>query len=145
MRSYTQLIDRLKVLAATDLDTIASVGQYPIYHLSLQGSTSSRCRVLLTAGVHGDEPGGVEAVLHLLENGRALDLTSFDFTIVPCVNPHGYVHDARENAAGDDINRSFERDDVAEVALVKDLLRDRPIDCFVDFHEDWEAKGFISL
>jgi len=141
LRSYDQLEQRLNALSSIDLSSIGSIGAYPLYRVALENSGASRT-ILLTAGVHGDEPAGIEAVLHLLENERSEILEQFSFLIVPCVNPNGYVHNTRENGEGIDINRSFETDDVDEVRLIKDLLQGQQVDCFVDLHEDWEATGF---
>lgn len=141
-RSYAQIVQRLDALPAVDLQVVGTVGEYPIHRISLPGSGEKSRKMLLTAGVHGDEPAGIEAVLHLLESESRTMLKDFSLTIVPCVNPSGYVDNTRENRQGADINRSFEEDSVAEVRLIKDLLQGQQIDCFVDLHEDWEAKGF---
>lgn len=142
MRSYSQLIQRLNALSSVDLHIIGAVGEYPIHRISLPNASAKSPNILLTAGVHGDEPAGVETVLHLLESQECEILAPFSFTIVPCVNPSGYVDNTRANRQGADINRSFEEDGVAEVRLIKDLLQGQQIDCFIDLHEDWEAKGF---
>jgi protein MpaA len=141
-RNYAQFVQRLDALPSIDLSTIGLIGEYPVHCISLKNSREKTCKILLTAGVHGDEPAGVEAVLHLLENERSELLEQFSFAIVPCINPSGYVHNTRENGQGADINRSFEEDHVNEVHLIKDLLQGQQIDCFVDLHEDWEATGF---
>lgn len=142
MRSYSQLIQRLDALPSVDLHVIGAVGEYPIHRISLPNASEKSHTILLTAGVHGDEPAGIETVLHLLESEECEILAPFSFTIVPCINPSGYVDNTRENRQGADINRSFEEDSVAEVRLIKDLLQGQQIDCFIDLHEDWEAKGF---
>jgi len=108
----------------------------------LQGSAAAACKILLTGGVHGDEPGGVEAALRFVEGGHREWLEHFSFSVVPCVSPTGYVRNTRENHEGVDLNRAFEEGNAAEVRLVKDLLRNIHAGCFVDFHEDWEAKRF---
>ena len=55
--------------------------------------------MLLTGGVHGDEPSGVETLLRWLEtpipSGAGLE-----FFVLPCVNPVDYDRGIREN--GDD-------------------------------------------
>ena len=91
--------------------------------------------MLLTSGVHGDEPAGIEAVLRFLESAPST-YPGFEFVVVPCVNPTGYVRSTRENIRGVDINRPFEADDEEEVRIIKDLLKGECFDCHVDFHED---------
>ncbi len=124
------------------MQVIGSVGEYPIHRLALSNNREKSHKILLSAGVHGDEPAGVEAVLRLLESEQREMLEPFSFTIVPCVNPSGYVDNTRANRQGADINRSFEEGSVAEVRLLKGLLEGQQIDCFIDLHEDWEAEGF---
>ncbi len=143
-RNYTQLSHRLEALSgsAIRVETAGSIEEYPLHVVHLQENADASCTILLTAGVHGDEPAGVEAALRFLEQDQADLLQHFAFCVVPCINPTGYVRNTRENSRGADINRSFEADQVPEAEIVKELLRGRQFDCFIDFHEDWEAKGF---
>ena len=69
-------------------------------------------------------------------------LQVFDFLILPCINPYGYVHNTRENSEGVDINRSFESDNTPEAVIVKRILHGRRFDLFIEFYEDWEFSGF---
>lgn len=63
--------------------------------------------ILVTAGVHGNEPAGVDAAMRFLsEHVRAYD-GRCRIVLLPCVNPSGYEAATRENAAGIDVNRSF--------------------------------------
>ena len=141
-RSHDQVARRVGALANRDrtVETIGMIGGHPV-HL-IRAGHPRRLRLLLTGGVHGDEPAGVEAVLRFVEEDMDSWLGQVEFTAVPCVNPVGYVLDTRENGAGDDINRSFEGGDVPEVQLVKRVLEGCRVDAFVDCHEDWEASGF---
>jgi len=143
-RSYTGVSQRIEALSNQKIhvETVGSIGPYPVYHVLLRGDTDAPHRILLTAGVHGNEPSGVEAVLRFLEKDHGDLLNHFEFSIIPCVNPEGYVQDTRENGQGVDINRAFEEDNVAEVQIVKNLFSENQADCFLDFHEDWEATGF---
>ena len=129
-------------LADMEMDTAGFVGDYPIYCIRLGGDPRGRKRVLLSAGVHGDEPAGPEAVLAFLERNPAYLLRHFTFLILPCVNPFGYVHNRRENREGEDINRSFSEAGVREGEIVRRILKGKRFDLYVDFHEDWEATGF---
>jgi hypothetical protein len=97
--------------------------------------------VLLTAGVHGDEPAGPWALLALVR-GDLLD-PHFRYEIWPCTNPSGYVARTRANAQGHDVNRSFhDGGTTAEArAIVAATARSR-FALAVDFHEDFEADGF---
>ena len=87
------------------------VGGYQIW--GIRAGRPRRLRVLLTGGVHGDEPAGVEAVLGFVEEDMSPWLEQVEFTVVPWVNPVGYVRDTRDNGDGADINRSFENGECA--------------------------------
>lgn len=143
-RDFDRLTRRLEALDLPDMEmeTAGIVDGYPIYCIRLGGDPCGRKRVLLSGGVHGDEPAGLEAVLAFLERNPAPQLRSFTFLILPCVNPWGYVHNTRENSAGDDINRSFSKPQVPEGEIARQILKGMRFDLYVDFHEDWEATGF---
>ena len=141
MRDYTEITKRLKNLAVP-IEHIGTAHNYPIHRIRLTASTPTPQRVLITGGVHGDEPAGVEAVLQFLARDNTALLKNFSFVIIPCINPYGYVHDTRETRDGIDINRSFETDNIVEVAIVKKALGQTQFSFAIDFHEDYEAAGF---
>ena len=135
------IINRLEQLDLP-MNKIGTAHDYPIYQICLESSANVPKNILITGGVHGDEPAGVEAVLQFLERDNTELLKQFAFVVIPCVNPSGYVHDTRENRDGVDINRSFETDEVSEVAIVKKALGETQFSLAIDFHEDYEATGF---
>lgn len=141
MRDYSDIVNRLNDLKLP-LDLIGTIHDYPIYQICLESSTNAPKNILITGGVHGDEPAGVQAVLQFLARDNTELLKRFSFVVIPCVNPYGYVHDTRENRDGLDINRSFETEEVSEVAIVKKALGQTQFSLAIDFHEDYEAKGF---
>lgn len=146
MRDYTEITERLKRLDVPVklLGTIHVKENInsPIHQIHLASSVQAPRRVLITGGMHGDEPAGVEAVLQFLERDNTTLLKNFSFLVIPCINPYGYVHNTRETLDGIDINRAFETDDVAEVAIVKKALGQTQFSLAVDFHEDYDATGF---
>ena len=141
MRDYTEITERLKNLAVP-IERIGTAHNYPIHQIDLASSTDTSQSVLITGGVHGDEPAGVEAVLQFLERDNTELLKQFSFTIIPCVNPSGYVHETRETRNDIDINRAFETDNIVEVAIVKKILGQTQFSFAIDFHEDYDATGF---
>lgn len=141
MRDYVRIIDRLKQLDLP-MAKIGTAHDYPIYQICLESSANVPKNILITGGVHGDEPAGVQTVLQFLARDNAELLKRFTFVVIPCVNPYGYVHDTRENSDGVDINRSFETEEVSEVAIVKKALGQTQFSLAIDFHEDYEATGF---
>ena len=141
MRDYTEITERLKNLEVP-IEHIGTVHSYPIHQIRLTASAPKPQQVLITGGVHGDEPAGVEAVLRFLARDNTARLKNFSFVIIPCINPYGYVHNTRETSDDVDINRSFETDDVAEVAIIKKALGQTQFTFAIDFHEDYDATGF---
>lgn len=143
VRDYGDFTERLKALIRPymRMEALEEVAGYPLYRISM-GEEGEKKKVLLSAGVHGDEPAGPEAVLVFLARDHAELLQHFRFCILPCVNPCGYVHNKRENGQGVDVNRALEGDEVAEARFIKGALEGRRFDFVADFHEDWEAKGF---
>ena len=141
-RDYADIARRVESLARrpdTDVDIIGSVEGLPVHRVIRRPATTRR-RLLLTGGLHGDEPAGIESVFHILESIEAPP--GLELVAAPCLNPTGYVRDTRENYRGVDINRSFEADEEEEVRIIKGFLDGQRFDCLVDFHEDWEATGF---
>jgi murein peptide amidase A len=79
-----------------------SVGGRPIvaWHL---GETH-RPKVLLIAGMHGNEPAPT-AILRTLRDGRSVH--GIDLWVVPAYNPDGLARGTRRNARGVDLNRNY--------------------------------------
>lgn len=99
--------------------------------------------VVLSTGVHGDEPAGPWAVVSLVRDGL-LD-RRFSYRIWPCTNPSGYELGTRRNAEGDDINRSFHRGGTTpEAKAIVTANRDRRFALSLDLHEDFEADGYYA-
>ena len=141
MRNYAEVTERLKNLDVP-IERIGTVHNYPIYQIPLAPIIDTPKHILITGGMHGDEPAGVEAVLQFLERDNTALLNKFSFLIIPCINPYGYVHNTRETLDGIDINRAFETEEVPEVAIVKKALGQIQFSLAIDFHEDYDATGF---
>lgn len=141
MRDYHKVINRLEKLNLP-VNIIGVINTYPIHQFNLKSQVVNPKHILITGGMHGDEPASVEAVLQFLERVPTQLQQQFSFTVIPCINPYGYVHNTRENQDGIDINRSFETDEVPEVTIVKEAIDNMHFLFTIDFHEDYEAKGF---
>jgi hypothetical protein len=97
--------------------------------------------VSISAGIHGDEPGGVWALLSLVRDGL-LD-PRYSYRLWPCFNPTGFEAGTRRNAEGIDVNRSFGRGgNSPEARAILTANRDRIFELSIDLHEDHEAAGF---
>ena len=120
--------------------SVACVGA-PRTLLLAEAGTDVQPVIALAAGLHGDEPAGVWALLALAEDGQ-LD-ERFAYRIWCCVNPSGFALGTRENQEGADINRSFDRGgQTPEARAIITSNRDRKFALSMDFHEDSDASGF---
>ncbi len=104
--------------------------------------------VLLSAGVHGDEPAGVHAALDFLEAAPAELRDHFAFFVLPCVNPSGYEANTLESVSGANLNRLFQRDSQQpEVRMIERWLASagRSFRATFDLHEVppyYRGEGF---
>lgn len=113
-----------------------------IYHIYLatakKDNGEKKRNVLLSGGMHGNEPGGVPAILDFLEYHSQLYLDNFNFYAYPCLNPSGYKLNKRETRLDVDLNLSFtDCVNSIEARLVSDSLREGPEKYLftVDMHE----------
>ena len=143
MPDYTNFENDLKSIVHTNIshNVIGQVHGYPFHRLLLGTPAQSKPHVLLSSGVHGDEPAGVEAILQFLKSDLTNILDHFYITVFPCVNPSGYGNDLRETINGDDINRGFETNELPEVDLIKKTLSNQHFLFHHDLHEDYDATG----
>jgi predicted deacylase len=119
----------------------AEGGMYSLMRITL-GSGAPR-RVLLSAGMHGDEPAGVETLCEWLETRVSVQfLQSWEITVLPCLNPWGYEHGTRENGDGRDLNREFNSPHPPqEVRFVQSVLQQR-FDLSLELHADSDSTGY---
>lgn len=98
-------------------------------------------RVAIAAGVHGDEPAGPWALLHLVERDELRP--EFSYRIWPCTNPSGFIRQTRQNADGTDVNRTFGGAGTSpEAAAIVAANSGLTFVLSIDLHEDCDARGF---
>jgi hypothetical protein len=96
--------------------------------------------VYLSAGIHGDEPGGPAALLEwAAAQGRRL--RELPLIILPCLNPWGLRSNVRMDAQGNDLNRAFHREDLPQITALRQLLEGYRFDAAVMLHEDYDGEG----
>jgi hypothetical protein len=113
-------------------------GVHPIYAALSGDYRRDLPRIILSAGIHGEEPAGVYALLEFMNGGIARYLNHFSFLILPCLNPHGFTRGVRFASSVADLNRSFNNGTgVPEISAVKELLRrfPGPYRLAIDLHE----------
>jgi hypothetical protein len=122
------------------LREIACVGA-PRTLLAAELGDVRRPLVVLSGGMHGDEPAGAWALLGLVADGL-LD-PAFSYRLWPCLNPTGFAAGTRRSADDIDVNRSFGGGGRSpEARAVLTANRDRRFVLWIDLHEDVEAEGF---
>lgn len=144
--SYRKLLAAYSALPFVTIETISTItstdfGEIPLsfvrYALPMQRD-SRPLKLLLTAGIHGDEPAGVFALYRymLSLSLREIPIEVYAF---PCVNPIGVLQNSRLSSAHFDLNRQMTRNSIApEVrALVSTLEHlSTSFDAAFDLHED---------
>lgn len=169
-RSYLSVLTRLEqTIRAIPGGRLLPIGdavhggrRYPLVAVTLttgpadpkcgRGRTRRPVRVCVGAGIHGDEPAGVAAVLQWLEGLPELGpcLPAAELVIFPCLNPSGYERNRRINDDGVDLNRQYKNPRAPiEVRAVRNALgrlSDGPgggrFDLSIEFHEDVDSPGF---
>ena len=119
----------------------------PRYHFTGPESGSDATVIGLFAGVHGDEPEGVEAMVRFLgqlaaapEMGRGYVLCAY-----PVCNPTGLEDGTRHCRGGGDLNRMFWTGATRpEVRLLEGELRRRAFHGLIALHTDDTSHGFYS-
>jgi protein MpaA len=143
VRQYTSIINRLEALAhrSWDVRQAGKVEGYPWYIVERNQHLRAPT-ILLTGGMHGEEPAGVEAVLQWLESPGALRWP-VRWIVFPCINPYGWERNQRRNRQRRDINRQFRMPaECPESALIVRILKGRTVDVSLEFHEDVDADGY---
>ena len=143
VRDYQEIAQRLRALPqdAWRVEQVGRVWGYPFYRVRRQIDRRLPT-VLLTAGFHGEEPGGVEGALRWLEGGEWAKWR-VNWFVLPCINPYGWERNQRRNAQGRDINRQFRHPAVCpEAQVVTRLVKGRRFLFLLDFHEDVDSPGY---
>jgi len=146
-RHFNDIVARLKTSTNSEgeltvVDTLSRGNRdYPLIKIVIGKGNPQR--VLISGGIHGDEPAGVEAICAFLENRLYKNFPKdWEFTLLPCINPTGYEAETRHNQDDIDLNRKFKEDQVPrEVAFVKNIL-EQPYDLDLELHEDIDSPGY---
>src|ERR1700744_4038371 len=105
-------------------------------------------RIGIFAGIHGDEPEGVHAIvqfLKLLEAKPEL-AAGYYFSFYPVCNPTGFEDATRFSRAGKDLNREFWKNSAEpEVRLLQAELISRSFQGIIALHTDDTSAGFYGI
>ena len=152
---FAQVVEaKLGQLPRYRVEQIASVSygdaSWPILCVRSARWEANRPTVLISGGVHGDEPAGVHAALAFLADGQREFDDAFQFVVFPCVNPSGFDADTLETASGANLNRLFGVNSTQpEVRAIENWLSLRALRFRMtfDLHEvspDYVGEGFVQ-
>jgi hypothetical protein len=143
VREYSDVVQRLRSVTRYGwrLKEERKIWGYPWFTVARVVSRRAPT-ILLSGGMHGEEPGGVEGVLRWLDSGQ-WKRWRVNWLVFPCINPYGWERNRRTNAQRRDINRQFRtRTDTPEAELIKLLVAGRRFLFSIEFHEDVGASGY---
>jgi protein MpaA len=157
-RSIADLLAPLEELAANSASLVAKpVGQFehgtqryeiPRYLLVGNSSSDTPIRVGIFAGIHGDEPEGVHALVQfagLLESTPEL-AAGYCLFLYPVCNPTGLEDGTRHSRNGKDLNREFWRNsNEPEVRLLQAELVSQSLDGMIALHTDEHSNGLYGF
>lgn len=149
-RALVQRIEELGQRPGVELTRLGSSRGLPLYALRVPARPpgprqgQAPLRVLVTAGVHGNETVGPAAALLLVERAlRDAGLRSrVELTVLPLLNHLG----SRYTPGGLDLNRSFlPRSRLPAVRAVEAQVAAGRFDLAVDLHASVRADGFFLI
>lgn len=142
--------DELKQLAVPyfKIDTLETVSYknklYPVLGLKQKGARSLDKKLLIVAGVHGNESGGTLAVLELLKqyNTNPHRFIDWNIKIITPVNPVGTTKMSRYNECGCDLNRKVNTSNQKGIVVQRNVVNTFKPDVVVSLHEA-PSTGFL--
>ena len=105
-------------------------------------------RIGIFAGIHGDEPEGVHALVQfikLLESKPEL-AAGYYLSFYPVCNSTGFEDGTRFSRSGKDLNREFWKNSAEpEVRLLQAELQSRSFQGIISLHTDDTSDGFYGI
>ena len=157
-RDIAELLAPLEKIAANSPNLVANheakfeVGgesyELPRYLFVGPRGGDTPIRVGIFAGIHGDEPEGVHALIQFIQllESRPELATGYYLSIYPVCNPTGFEDNTRHSRAGRDLNREFWRDSAEpEVRLLQAELHSRSFQGIISLHTDDTSSGFYGF
>jgi hypothetical protein len=122
--------------------------ELPRYLLIGPGGGGETIRVGLFAGIHGDEPEGVHALVQFVQllEAQAELAAGYCLFIYPICNPAGFEDRTRHSRSGKDLNREFwQGSREPEVRLLQSELVAHAFDGIISLHTDDTSHGFYGF
>ena len=157
-RNLTELLAPLEKIAADSPNLVANHEakfaangesyELPRYLFVGPRGGDTPIRLGIFAGIHGDEPEGVHALvqfIQLLESRPEL-AAGYYLSFYPVCNPTGFEDNTRQSRGGKDLNREFWRDSSEpEVRLLQAELQSRSFQGIISLHTDDTSDGFYGF
>ncbi|MBI5686735.1 MAG: succinylglutamate desuccinylase/aspartoacylase family protein [Verrucomicrobia bacterium] len=105
-------------------------------------------RIGIFAGIHGDEPEGIYALVRFLQTLDANPelAEGYCLFVYPVCNPTGFEDGTRHSRSGKDLNREFWRNSVEpEVKLLESELASHAFHGIISLHTDDTSHGFYGF
>jgi hypothetical protein len=135
---WSQLV---KKLPSVNLSVFGESSGYPLMLLESSKNPQNAPSFYLSAGIHGDEPAGVEGLLQWAEESLPY-FTDWNFQIFPCLNPWGLERNVRCDEEGRDLNRCYNEKKIPQIIAQTAAMKTWQYDVAVTLHEDYDARGF---
>lgn len=150
LAAFRQRMDALANRPELTVNTLGVAHGHAIEAVKIPSVGPKSLSVVITAGVHGNEPCGPGAAMLLIDQLLAQPelRTGIEFTIIPMANPRAYASNNRRTPENIDMNRVFMNDDglPKEVSIIKNSIDDGAYDLALDLHSGKASRnGFWTL
>jgi len=147
----TQLAGNSPRLSASPLvlhDQTGRSVELPRFLLCGPEGGGDRICIGIFAGIHGDEPGGIQAINELveeIENDPSL-VQGYQLFFYPICNPSGFVHRTRCSSSGKDLNREFWTGSLQpEVRALETEIWTHAFHGIITLHSDDTSRGLYGF
>lgn len=147
VRDYRLLLERwlslVRRVPSLTLSVFGEAGGYPLVVVETEQPDPDAASIYLSAGIHGDEPAPVEALIQWAETMATRGgFSGMNMMIFPCLNPWGLERNDRLDAEGRDLNRCYHSKKVPQIAAQLRMMKGRRFHVAACLHEDYDARGF---
>jgi hypothetical protein len=157
-RSIADLLAPLEQIAAKSANLVANHDarfemdgecyELPRYLFVGPRGGDTPIRVGIFAGIHGDEPEGVHALVQFIKllEARPELAAGYYLSFYPVCNPTGFEDGTRQSRGGKDLNREFwNNSSEPEVRLLQAELQSRSFQGIISLHTDDTSDGFYGF
>ncbi len=145
LNDYLSQLNSYKNFRIDTLQTIIYAGtEFPITRILFKGS-EAKLRLLIFAGVHGNESGGVLSIPILMDSisTNPTRYMNWEVQVITPINPVGLQFMSRYNENGCDLNRKIKKSNQPGILLQKEVIREFKPDFLITLHESPSRGYFI--